>query len=136
MIGAPFCSPYLFSNISMNTVQIIITASITIAILGFIIEMSSGRKKRTIQNDSGGKPTIIHRNCHLVGKFSYKAGLIRYQCFCIGPLVLMPLGCYLCDKKKEKKILSSQKMYFSELFALYSRWGWIVAFFTILSDIK
>lgn len=116
----------------MSTIQIVLIVSIAVAALGLIIELSSGRRNRFLQNDSGNRPSVIHRNFHLTGKFNYKFGLIRYQCFCLGPFIFVPVCCFSCDKHHPKSIMSAQKMKFLEIFALYSRWGWIIAIIALL----
>ena len=85
--------------------------------------------------DSGKRPITTHRNLRLLGRFDYKTGKIFYQCFCLGPLPLAPIGCYQSDTSHVRDIKSSQKGNACEVLALYLRWGWVVAFIALLQII-
>lgn len=115
----------------MTSAQIIFTASITLAALGLIFELTSNRRKRAIKAADGAKPEFIHRNLRLVGQFKYKAGNIYYHAFCLGPFIFMPIGCYLGEGKRLCEIKGRQKSDAFEIIALYCRWGWLVAAITL-----
>lgn len=116
----------------MSTAYIVIAISITLAALGLIIELSSNRRVRKYGPDCGKRPSFVHRNLKLIGNFNYKGGKIYYHCLCMGPFPFVPMGCYVSTSRKGADIKSSQKSKVLEIFALYSRWGWLVAFVSII----
>ncbi len=116
----------------MTTSQIILIASLVVAALGLIIELTSNRRERTFVRDLGKRPQACYKNLRLMGRFKYKGGTIYYYCLCIGPLIIAPLGCYVSSSKKAGDVSSAQKNNVWEICALYSRWGWLVALVVLL----
>lgn len=116
----------------MSTIYIAIVISITLAALGLIIELSSNRRVREYGPDCGKRPSFVHRNFKLMGDFNYRSGRVYYHCLCIGPFPFAPMGCYVSTSRKGADIQSSQKSKALEVFALYSRWGWLVTFVSII----
>ena len=116
----------------MTSQIIILLVSIALAISGLMIELLSKSRARRIIPDSGRRPYTSHRNLRVLGHFKYKPGSISYQCFCLGPLPIAPIGCYLCDSGANHAIVSAQKSVILEVCSLYLRWGWVVAFVALL----
>jgi len=111
----------------MSAVYVVIIISITLAALGVMIELSSNRRVRKNDLDGGKRPFFMHRNLRLMGNFRYRNGKVYYHCLSLGPFPFAPIGCYVSESRNSSDIQSSQKGQFLEIFALYSRWGWIVA---------
>ena len=116
----------------MVSSQIIFIIALTLAALGFIYELTSNRRERTIVKSDGCKPEFTHRNLRLVGRFTYNNGRIYYHAFCLGPFIFAPIGCYLGEGRSPKDISGKQKSNLVEIIALYCRWGWLVAAMTLI----
>lgn len=118
-------------GIFMNATTITLIVSLAIATLGTIIELSSRARTRSIDCQGNKKPSFIHKNLRLMGPFRYMNGKVYYHSFCFGPLPLFPIGCYLSEGVKPADVKSSVKTSILEIFALYARWGWVIAAVTI-----
>ncbi len=112
-------------SILKENMEIVLVISAAVAILGIILELSTRIRSRNLIDDTDKRPPFFHRNLRLVGRFKYKNGLIRYHCFCLGPFIFAPMGCYMCSNDNRKDVRSSQRWEITEVIALYLRWGWV-----------
>lgn len=112
----------------MNAPTITLILSLAVAALGAVIKSTSILRLRSAKiQEENRKPSYIHRNLRLMGPFKYKNATVYYHSFCFGPLLILPIGCYLSDGTKLDNVKTSVKARLIEIFALYARWGWIIA---------
>lgn len=119
----------------MSTELITLIAGILAGVGGIILRVAVKGKALGNPDGNSRRPSFIHRNLRPMGAFSHPDGKTFYHAYCIGPLILFPIGCYRSAGADKNEIVSGHRASAIEIISLYLRWGWVVAAVAAISII-
>lgn len=115
------------------TPYIILGISVALGLIGLAIERIPSLRPRGEASGKAGSVSFDHRNYRLIGGFNSRGSRIYYHSFCLGPLPLVPTGCYVSETCKASGVTRALNCNVMEIIALYLRWAWVVAFVALLA---